>query len=64
MKTALHREQDDPVYGDYPALYALGIVTPVKPASLRRARGRGFTLVVLLGVAVLGVAAVVALLLR
>jgi hypothetical protein len=53
MKSALNLEQDEPVYGDYPALYALGIVTPVNAASRRRAQARGFTLVALLGVAAL-----------
>jgi hypothetical protein len=58
MKPAFPLEQDDPVYGDYPALYALGIVAPVKAASLRRARG--FTFIALLGVSAIAVVAVVA----
>lgn len=34
MKPA--RLLDDPIYGDYPALYALGIVTQVKTVARRR----------------------------
>lgn len=29
---------DEPIYGDVPALYALGIVTPVRAAAKRRIR--------------------------
>lgn len=59
MKSALPLENDDAIYGDYPALYALGIVTPVKVASPRRAQGRGFALVAILGVAAVAAVAVV-----
>lgn len=34
MKPA--RLLEDPIYGDYPALYALGIVTQVKTVTRRR----------------------------
>ena len=30
------RRSDEPIYGDVPALYALGIVTPVRVVAKRR----------------------------
>ena len=60
MKAAALLEYDEPVYGDYPALYALGIATPVKAASHRRARGRGFALLALIGMLAIGAAAAAA----
>ena len=60
MKTSAPFEYDEPVYGDYPALYALGIPTAVNAPAVRRARGRGFAMLSLVGVLAFGLTVVIA----
>ena len=47
-------------YGDYPALYALGIPTAVNAPAVRRARGRGFAMLSLVGMLAFGLTVVIA----